>query len=323
MLTLSIYHKSNVILVPKLCINPLETIFHRSKKFYLKTLKSISENYFVLFIIFQQIFLLPRSWMMPNPTGLVLLIYQKYLTRLKNICDWPGAAGGGGTAACGRVRVSWQTASWITWSFPWASSFSLAAPGRSQDTSLRAQMSNIIQQPQILYFKYLFRSVYLCSRPSRPSLWGRSSCRGAATCWPPPPRGTGCWRWRHCSRSSSCRPPRPRADQSEEAIRSRDLVSTNHSSPGVCGRGSASHSPWLSAPAARWNLGNKLYINIDIITICELHIDLLTEKVLLIKGKRNFFATLMPAAISHWSGVGRKSTSLNHEIFSSSGQILI
>ena len=182
MLTLSIYHKSNVILVPKLCINPLETIFHRSKKFYLKTLKSISENYFVLFIIFQQIFLLPRSWMMPNPTGLVLLIYQKYLTWLKNICDWPGAAGGGWTAACGRVQVSWQTASWTTWSFPWASSFSLAAPGRSQDISLRAQMSNIIQQPQILYFKYLFSSVYLCSRPSRPSLWGRSSCRGAATC---------------------------------------------------------------------------------------------------------------------------------------------
>ena len=162
-------------------------------------------------------------------------------------------------------------------------------------------MSNIIQQPQILYFKYLFSSVYLCSRPSRPSLWGRSSCRGAATCWPPPPRGTGCWRWRHCSRSSSCRPPRPRADQSEEASWSRDLVSTNHSSPGVCGRGSASRSPWLSAPAARWNLGNKLYINIDIITICELHIDLLTEKVLLIKGKRNFFATLTPAAISHGS----------------------
>ena len=104
MLTLSIYHKSNVILVPKLCKNPLETIFHRSKKFYLKTLKSISENYFVLFIIFQQIFLLPRSWMMPNPTGLVLLIYQKIFDAIKkylrltwcrwwgwNCCLWPCA----------------------------------------------------------------------------------------------------------------------------------------------------------------------------------------------------------------------------------------
>ena len=67
---------------------------------------------------------------------------------------------------------------WIFWISPWVSCVFLAESCHNPDTSP-------------------------CNRPSPPSRWGRSSCRGAGICWQASPPSAGCWRLRHCNRMRS------------------------------------------------------------------------------------------------------------------------
>ena len=107
-------------------------------------------------------------------------------------------------------QISLQTNVWISWTSPWSSSVFLVGFYRNLDTSL-------------------------CSRPSRPSLSGHSSCRGAGlTCPPGSPPSAACWRWPRCSRRTSCHHRHP-------------------CSLSFC-TGFAFHIPWLSGPRELWSL---------------------------------------------------------------------